>query len=136
MEELREIRRVMEELVEILKIVASGLGRGEAVRIEEKKEEVKTDKDCVGAEESQLEEEEKVKGERKVRKEHRKVEVSSMKKGEVMEARKDGREQSEGREKIREEGSGEKWWKRRRGRGEERCYGGRGEEDETGKGEE
>lgn len=41
MEELREIRRVMEELVEILKIVASGLGRGEAVRIEEKKEEIR-----------------------------------------------------------------------------------------------
>lgn len=43
-------------------------------------------------EESQLEEEEKVKGERKVRKEHRKVEVSSMKKGEVSE---EGRKRAE-----------------------------------------
>lgn len=54
---MREIRRVMEELVRILKIVASGLGRGEAARIEEKKEEVRKDKDYVGVEESRLEEE-------------------------------------------------------------------------------
>ncbi|EFN64012.1 hypothetical protein EAG_02568 [Camponotus floridanus] len=53
-EELREIRRVMEELVRVMKKVASGLERREAVGHEEEKDEVKRKKVSAVIEESRM----------------------------------------------------------------------------------
>lgn len=47
-EELRKIRRIMEELVGVMKRVASGLERRKVVGQEEEKNEVKREKDSVG----------------------------------------------------------------------------------------
>lgn len=134
-EELREIRKVMEELVGVTKKVASGLEKREAIGHEEEKDEVRRKKVSVVVEESRIKEERIVKEEEKTREGDRKVKVSSIRKGKMIELRKKGRERMEERVKIREEAGGERGEmaeeeKRRRG------YGWREEEEKEGKGEE
>lgn len=89
-EELREIRRVMEELVGVTKKVASGLEKREAIGYEEEKDEVRREKVSVVVEESRMEKERTVKEEGKTREGDRKMEVSSIRKGKVVELRKEG----------------------------------------------
>lgn len=121
-EELREIRRVMEELVGVTKKVASGLEKREAIGHEEEKDEIRRKKVSVVVEESRIKEERIVKEEEKTRKGDRKVKVSSIRKGKMVELRKEGREGMEERVKIRDE--------ERRGRRGAGRNGGRGEEKE------
>lgn len=109
-EELKELRKVMEEMVSVLRKVASGLERREDVEQVSERNEIRGEREGARIEES-WEREKSVKEERREQEESRKMEESTLREWKVIERRKRGGGRR--RERVR----GKRKGRRRKGKG-------------------